>query len=136
MFKRICFIILVLHFAAFTQEVHISRGNLFVNSFKDPIERAIFIMNDGEVFEMTSHHADKIQADKSEVTYYLSNNGYYPSDIMMIIHNHFISPFPSEADIITYRYLKGLGFKGVFAIYFTPKRKVYIYEENDGSRSH
>ena len=125
--KRACILVLcILTLQAYTGNLYVSKGNIFAGAFNNLYESCFFILNDGEVYEFTTHDKDRIEGHLSVWVGVIEKDGYDIKDVVIIMHNHFASRTFSEADKKTYTLLKMYGFTGSFGIYVTATDKVYL----------
>jgi len=110
--------------------VYITESNIFNQCFKEPFERIVFVMKDGNAITYTTHHEPFVIMSYGWFRQALKKRDYQISDIIYCIHNHLCSPKFSPRDKELYRWMKNDGFAGVFALYHQPTKRVIIYEEN------
>ena len=108
--------------------IYITEANIFRACFKEPFERLVFVMKDGNSITYTTHHETSVRASYPYFRSSLRKKGYEISDIIYCIHNHLTKPFFSEGDVNFCRHMRNDGFVGIFALYCQPSRKVIIYE--------
>jgi hypothetical protein len=95
---------------------YIYGGNLLRDLFKEPFEKIIFIWPDMNYIIITDNDIEKINI--SILPEILKNTGLKLENCFAIYHNHLdISGF-SQKDIRAYYWLKGMGFRGLFGIYY------------------
>ena len=111
------------------ENLYVSKGNIFTDTFVEPYEKCIFIMYDGRVYAFTTKDTDFIGGSVSLWIKYIEDDGYETKDVAIIMHNHFTRPFFSDTDKKTYTLLKMSGFRGSFGIYVTATDKIYLIEE-------
>ena len=110
--------------------IYVTEANIFRTCFKEPFERIVFLMRDGNSLTYTTHHEHSIRVNFAYFRQSIKKRGYETRDIIYCVHNHLISPRFSEADIRLYRYMRGDGFTGIFALYHQPTKRIIPYEEN------
>lgn len=105
--------------------VYLSRGNIFSECFKDPVEKLIFIAYNGNSYVLTNFHKSSVAINYDEFKYLLERDGIEIEDIMCVIHNHTgnLTKFSSK-DLQFYRILRSKGFKGWFLLWSSFRRKV------------
>ena len=112
------------------ETIYITEGNIFRACFKEPFERIVFVMKDGNSLTYTTHHEHSIRVSFAYFRQSIKKKGYEIVDIIYCIHNHLISPRFSERDKTFCRHMRNDGFAGIFALYHQPTKRVIIYEEN------
>ena len=108
--------------------IYVTEANIFRACFKEPFERLVFVMKDGNSFTYTTHHETSVKASYPYFRSSLRKKGYKISDIIYCIHNHLTAPVFSEADRKFCRHMRNDGFAGIFALYYQPTGKVTIHE--------
>lgn len=109
--------------------VYITEGNIFRECFKEPFERIVVVMKDGNAITYTTRDEHFIGLGYGWFRQSLGGKGYEMPDIIYCIHNHLRSPFFSQADKNFCRRMKSDGFAGIFAIYHQPTMRIIIYDE-------
>ena len=115
-------------------QVYMTRGNLFAESFKEPVEIIVFIANNGEFYRITNFMSDSVSMVYDEFEDVLAKDELTTRDIIIVIHNHTGPPFKfSITDKRFYTYLKSRGFRGLFLLWSDFHQKVTdrLPREND-----
>jgi len=110
--------------------VYVTASNIFKSCFKEPFERIVFVMKDGNAITYTTQDESHVRLSYGWFRQNLKRRGYAISDIIYCIHNHLKNPFFSQADRSLCGYMRHDGFEGVFAIYHQPTKRIIIYKEN------
>jgi len=108
--------------------IYVTEANIFRQCFKEPFERIVFVMKDGNSLTYTTHHEHSIRLSYAYFRQSIMKKGYKIVDIIYCIHNHLIKPVFSQADINFYRYMRNDGFTGIFALYHQPTKRIIPYE--------
>jgi len=117
----------VLLFQAYTGDsLYVSKGNIFDGVFKGPYEKCVFIMSDGMAYVFTTKDEKVVGGPLSVWIRSFEYDGYGIEDVVIVMHNHFASPFFSDADKKTHTRLKMMGFNGSFGVYVTSTDKIYL----------
>ena len=105
--------------------VYLSRGNIFSEHFKDPVEKLIFIAYNGNSYVLTNFHESSVAINYDEFKFLLGRDKIEIEDIMCVIHNHTgnLVRF-SNKDLQFYRILRSEGFKGWFLLWSSFRQKV------------
>lgn len=105
--------------------VYLSRGNIFSECFKDPVEKLIFIARNGNFYALTNFHESSVAINYNEFKNRLKEEELEIKDIMCVIHNHTgnLTKF-SPKDLQFYGVLKSEGFKGWFLLWSSFRQKV------------
>lgn len=109
--------------------IYVTEANIFRACFKEPFERIVFVMKDGNAITYTTHHETFVGASYPFFRQSLKKRGYAVSDIIYCIHNHLTAPIFSEADKNFCRHMRNDRFAGIFALYHQPMKKVIIHED-------
>lgn len=124
----ICLTIILIASPLFSQTI-ITRtysGNLYSEWFTEPFEILYIAFWDGVIRKVTNNLPHKIYADLDAL---VRESGHQYSDIMLVIHNHWIYPKASPADKRTYITMKRKGFRGWFLIYRQSTNEVLMLGE-------
>lgn len=121
----IVFIAILFASASIGDILYVSKGNIFDGFFKEPYEACVFLMSDGAFYLFTTRNDGFVSGSVSHWSSLLKPDGYTIEDAIIIMHNHFSNPFPSEPDKRTLTQLIMLGFDGKFGIYVTSTSKIY-----------
>ena len=108
--------------------IYITEANIFRACFKEPFERLVFVMKDGNSFTYTTRDETSVRASYPYFRSSLKKKGYEISDIIYCIHNHLAVPVFSEADKKFCRHMREDGFVGIFALYYQPTGRVIFHE--------
>ena len=98
---------------------------IFKDKFKEPIEVMYFLMDDMNLYKITSNYENRISFRIWELKERLANRGYKISNIIAVIHNHTKRAYFSRTDIVAYKLFKGEGFDGKFYLYVYRNKKIY-----------
>lgn len=94
--------------------VQVTRANLWEDIFQEePVEKAILLFSDGELFIFNSYESSRVAVP---VSYVFEDLGYKPQNALFIIHNHLTNARFSEADKGFNQYLARRGFGGRFLL--------------------
>lgn len=105
--------------------VYMTRGNIFSECFKDPVEKLVFIAKNGNFYSLTNFDAYSVRIFYEELEYILEKDGLTTKDLICVIHNH-ITPSNkfSIEDIKVYNLLRSKGFNGWFLLWSSSRRCV------------
>jgi hypothetical protein len=109
--------------------VLITSGNVFKSFFREPFESVVFIFRDGTFLTYSTQHDKAIEVPISWIAENIVQNGHSIPAILLCVHNHFTPVGFTPGDKDSYRYLRGRGFRGIFAIYYTVSGKLRTMEE-------
>lgn len=105
--------------------VYMTRGNIFSECFKDPVEKLVFIAKNGKSYVFTNYEESSVIIIYDEFQYILEKDGLTTKDLMCVIHNH-ITPANkfTMKDIKFYNFLRSKGFDGWFLLWSSFRRCV------------
>ena len=104
--------------------VYSSRGNIFVNAFKEPFESIYLVFYNGDWIRLTTHYDKTTFIDAYYIANFLKRKDQRLKDVAIIIHNHFARPTLSPGNMLNMKRLKGMGFRGSFCVYVTGTRRI------------
>ena len=110
--------------------IYVTEASIFRACFKEPFERIVFLMKDGNAITYTTHHEPFVIMNYGWFRQALKKRGYQISDVIYCIHNHLSSPRFSPKDKDLYRWMKNDGFTGIFALYHQVTKEIIIYKEH------
>ena len=116
--------------SAFSSEsVTVTQGDVISGFFSEPFETIVFIFRDGSFLTFSTNDDNAVGVPISWVTGMIEKTGRSISDIILCVHNHFQPSGFTPADVGSYRYLRGKGFRGVFGIFYTTNGQFREIEE-------
>lgn len=125
--KRIASIILLLFLVGSSYapqsgvNVYVMEGRLnWKDSFVEPFEILYLILYDSQMIGLTTQEAGRINVTPDFIEGFLLTKEKKISDIAIMVHNHFPSPFMSWGNGLFLKALRDKGFKGSFGIYHMP----------------
>lgn len=125
-------LLLLLLFPSWTtnqgMDVYVMKGKLnWKASFTEPFEILYLLVigeHDTPLIGLTTMEEDRINVSVAFIIEFLKADGYELSDVAIMIHNHFESPFLSWGNGIVLKKLRDKGFKGSFGVYHVPSDKI------------
>ena len=112
-------------------QIYLGIGNIFTKCFSEPYEVAIFLMDDGQFFTMSTQEEEQINISPGYVKDTLEKYGYGVNRIDIFIHSHprGFGRFSMRDERFIKR-LKSYGFSGKSYIYHNPTKKIIPHKDN------
>jgi len=102
-------------------DVYVIEGRLnWKDSFREPFEVLYLILYDSTMIGLTTQEEHRINVTPTFIEEYLRLKEKKISDIAIMVHNHYASPFPSWGNGLFLKALRNRGFKGSFGVYHVP----------------
>lgn len=128
LFQQTQFKGMLLSSAQSTEVLYFAISNIFYKTFDEPFESIIFLTWKGTVVLYTNHLSNTVGAPLDVLKVDLKPTGEDLTDVILVVHNHFGSPFFSHQgrrnDMRYFYNLKRNGFNGVFALWDTSQNKM------------
>lgn len=107
---------------------YVTRYELGKELFVEPFETSVFLFDNLDLLTITTQEPYEINVTPGQLLEIFKRNGKTAANVIANYHNHLTPGGFSVVDKATARYLRRVGFKGLYGIYYPPRGRMIFLE--------